>query len=99
MAYLCGADLVPCDKGKRLEEGAKEDILAKTASNRKNERQLGHKRQYADQCTCGRCERQVDIVEPERKVVAMVLPCDMVQVRLEQELVSVPKKHNANNNH
>jgi hypothetical protein len=51
--YLRGADFVPCDKGKRLEEGAKENVFAKTASNRKDERQLRHKRQHADQCSCG----------------------------------------------
>lgn len=63
--YLSSADLVPGHKGERLEKGTKEDVLAETASNRKNESQLRHKCQDADQGSRRRGEGQIDVVEPE----------------------------------
>jgi len=87
--YLSCAHFVPGNKGKRLQEGAEKDVLAKAASDRKDQGQLRDKRQDSDQGARRGREGQVNVVEPEREVVAVVLAGHMVEIGLEEELVSV----------
>lgn len=47
--YLSSAHLVPSNKGKRLQEGAEEDVLAEAAPDREDQGQLGDKGQHADE--------------------------------------------------
>lgn len=89
LLYLSCAHFVPGNKGKRLQEGAEKYILAKAASDREDQGQLRDKRQDSDQGACRGREGQVNVVEPEREVVAVVLAGHMVQIGLEEELVSV----------
>lgn len=90
-SYLRSADLVPGYKRKGLKECAEENILPKAASDRQDESQLRYKGQNTDQGARRGREGQVDVVKPERKVVAMILASDVVKICLEQKLVPIAK--------
>src|SRR5262245_19724040 len=87
--YLRSDNLVVSNKGHCLQKAAEHQVIAVPNGQENDDERRGDKGKQPHKEARRRAVAEVDVVEPQRKVVSMVLANQMVQVRLLEKLLAI----------